>query len=115
MDSDTLKLPPSVPWTYDRELKIEDIDIWEVLFQGSGGWGIYAAWMPYAEFYMITKGWTYNGSLIIETHYGAGAQEEVKKRAKSLKIKLNETEVWVEPEEMWLYADKDKPSKSIII
>lgn len=115
MDSDKLKLPPSSPWTYDREMRIEDVDIWEVLYQASGGFGVYAAWMPYAEFYMITKGWTYNGSLIIESHYGAGAQEEVKKRAKSLKIKLNETKFWVEPEDMWLYTDKEKSKKTIVI
>jgi hypothetical protein len=103
MDSDKIILPPSKPWDYQREMKIQDVDIWEVLYQASGGIGLYAAWMPYAEFYMITKGWEMSGSLIIETHYGAGSLEEVKKRIKQLKIPVPLKEFWVEPEDMWLY------------
>jgi hypothetical protein len=115
MDSDTLKLPLSVPWDYQREMRIEDVDVWEVLYQASNGVGVYAAWMPYAEFYMICKGWDHKGSVIVETHYGAGSLEEVKKRAKQLNIPLTLKQIWVDPEDMWLYEPIKDPSKKIII
>lgn len=115
MDSDKVKLPPKVDWDYSRELFIEDIDVWEVLYQGSGGMGVYAAWMPYAEFYMITIGWNKEGSIMIETHYGAGAQKIVKKRSKELGMPLSVNEVWIEPEHMWLYEGTNPPNKIILI
>ena len=57
MNSDKMILPPKKDWDYSRELQIEDIHIWEVLYEASGGIGIYAAWDPFAEFYMFTTGW----------------------------------------------------------
>lgn len=104
MDSNTLVLPPKTNWDYSRELKIEDVDIWEVLYQQGGGFGIYAAWSPYAEFYLIRVGWnlekTGHG---FETYYGPGSSDKVYKRAKELGIDLVKYEHWVEPEDMWLY------------
>ena len=52
MDSDTLVLPEREYWDYQRELKIEDINIWKVIAE-PWGIGVYAAWDPYAEFYLI--------------------------------------------------------------
>lgn len=104
MDSDKISLPPKREWDYSRELQIEDIDIWEVISEASGGWGVYAAWSPYAEFYMLRTGWRNelagNG---IETYYGAGAQKKVQQRMKELGFLVATNEVWVEPEDMWLY------------
>ncbi len=51
MDSDKLILPPKEEWTYDRELTIDDIDLWEVIYENN--FGIYGAYSPHAEFYMI--------------------------------------------------------------
>ena len=114
MDSDSIKLPPMLHWDYQRELKIEDIDLWEVLYQASGGVGVYAAWMPYAEFYMITKGWDKYGEIDIETHYGAGSQKEVKRRAKELNMPLSSSEVWVDDKDMWLYEGIKYSKRTIV-
>jgi hypothetical protein len=105
MDSDKIKLPPNTKWDYSRELQIEDVHIWEVLYEASGGIGIYAAWDPFAEFYMFTVGWKPNtiNDRIIETYYGPKASENVKKRADSLGLNLQLHKIWVEPEDMWLY------------
>ena len=107
MDSDTLVLPPKQNWDYQRELQVEDIDIWEQL-----AWhnrvGIYAAWMPYAEFYLITTG-IRPGTVqdyIFETYYGPDAQNKVYKRAKELGVDLSVHAIWVEPEELWLYDNQ---------
>jgi hypothetical protein len=97
---------PNAQWDYKREMTIEDVDVWEILHQASGGIGVYAAWLPYAEFYMVTTGWKPNtrGDCIIKTFYGPKAQEQVKTEMMKLQIPFTENKVWVEPEQMWLYA-----------
>lgn len=102
MDSNKVETPPHPDWDYSRELQIEDVDIWEVIYERSGGIGVYASWCPYAEFYLIRTGW-WNAPNNIETYYGPGAQKQVQKRMKELSIPYVLNEHWVEPEDMWLY------------
>lgn len=113
MNYDTIQTPPRPDWDYARELQIEDVDIWEVIFEQAGGVGVYASWCPYAEFYLIRTGWRNeakgNG---VETYYGPGANEAVQKRAKELGIPLYANKVWVEPEDMWLY---EQPKANTLI
>jgi len=100
MDSNKIILPPKKDWDYSKELQIEDVDIWEVLWEGGGGWGVYASWSPYAEFYMVCAG--PNG---IETFYGKQAQKHLKNYMKKFNIPpLFTSEIWVEEEDMWLYT-----------
>jgi hypothetical protein len=103
MDSNKIEVPPHPEWDYSRELKIEDIDIWEVIYEQGGGVGVYAAWCPNAEFYLVRTGWG-NIPNDIETYYGAGANAQVQIRMKQLGIPFATTKIWVEPEEMWLYV-----------
>ena len=124
MDSDKLVLPPSTEWDYARELQIEDVDIWEVLYEASNGIGLYAAWEPYAEFYMITTGYSNGDPRIvngipywdrkIETYYGPGVQAEVYKRCQQLGIHIPVRKTWVDDDDLWLYS-KPKNLKKIII
>jgi hypothetical protein len=106
MDSDTVTTPPSTPWDYSRELQIEDVDIWEVIYEKGGGIGVYASWSPYAEFYLVkssseSKGYGYN----IETYYGPGSMKKVMKRMDEMGIPYGVNKVWVEPEDMPLYME----------
>ncbi len=124
MDSDTLQLPPGGPdnpklkWDYSREMTVDDVDIWEVLYEASGGIGVYAAWLPYAEFYMITTGCipkTINDR-IIETYYGPNSQKQVYARATELGIPLTVNTVWIEEDDVWLHAQpKHTDNKTIIL
>lgn len=57
MDRDTLYMPPSPEWKSDRPIKFEDVDIWEVVVEESGPIGVYAAWCPYEEYYVVMKYW----------------------------------------------------------
>lgn len=50
------KTPPSLPWNGDRPITFNDVDVWEFISESSGPIGIYAAWNPYAEFYVVTFG-----------------------------------------------------------
>lgn len=80
LGNDYLILPPSPLWDNSRELQIEDIDIWEVIYQSGGGNGLYAAWCPYAKFFMHI----YNNQ--VETYYGEVAEKRLEQRLKDLKI-----------------------------
>lgn len=108
MDSNEVVAPPTQKWTYDREMQIEDVDIWEVLYESGGGTGVYASWSPYAEYYLITV------QRQIETFYGPNAQSKVAKRAAELGIKLPFTQVWVDQEDMWLHTPVQLEKKIII-
>ena len=38
-------------------MQIEDVDLWEVIYEQGGSVGVYASYNPFAEFYMIRVGW----------------------------------------------------------
>ena len=117
MDSDTIITPPKTEWDYKRDMKIEDVQLWEVLYEGSGGIGLYAAWEPYAECYMITSGIDFKNAprffdsdpgipywdRIVDIYYGLGCQQSVIQKANELGIPLNFQQHWIENENMWLY------------
>lgn len=116
--------PPRVDWDYSRELQIEDVDIWEVLVQQTGGLGLYASYVPYAEFYLLTtghdfksdqfwiRGQVYNHRLW-ETFYGAGAQQRAYRRAKEIGLNLPVYQTWVDEKDMWLHNPNAEPAKKI--
>lgn len=123
-DSDKMELPPKGNWDYGREMQIEDVDIWEIINEQTGGIGVYAAWSPYAEFYMLTTGNDYNNDTRwvrgtpyyhknIETFYGPGAQKKLFRRCKELGIDLAVYKTYVPEDEMWLHTEKVEP-KTII-
>jgi hypothetical protein len=109
MDSNTLVLPKHTKWDYKRELKVEDVQIWEIIHESGGAQGVYAAWEPYAEFYMIRvgfrledKGWG------VETYYGPGSQQLVMKRMIELGYPVNVDQTWVDNDDLWLYQEPDQ-------
>ena len=104
MDSDKIILPPKTEWDYKREMKIEDVNIWEIIYEQGGGIAMYASWDPYAEFYMIRAGLEKEAlGWGVETYYGKGAQKMIRQRAKELGIQITEQQLWVEPDDMWIY------------
>jgi hypothetical protein len=96
-DSDKLILPPKSPWDHKRELQVEDVNIWEVIFEIGSHISLYAAWDPHAEFFLFL----YHGTM--ETFYGAGAQKRLKIRLAALEIPYSLHKVWVDPADMHLY------------
>jgi hypothetical protein len=115
MDSDTLILPPKTDWDYQREMQIEDVNIWEVISDRGGQWGLYAAWDPYAEFYMIMPGWELlEKGWGAETYYGPNASDRAQKRMAELGMPVRSNTMWVDNDKMWLYQ-QPAPTKSIYI
>lgn len=49
--------PEPIPWDAPRPIRFEDVDLWEVISEASGPIGVYAAYQPYAEYYVVTKNW----------------------------------------------------------
>ena len=92
--------PPNSDWDYQRDMMIEDVNIWEVILEQSNGPSLYAAWDPYAEFYMIVD----SSSMSVEYFYGSKSSQKVFKRMKELGQNLAVSKAWVEPEDMWLYS-----------
>lgn len=82
MDSDKIELPPSPDWTYDRVMELEDVDIWEVIVERGGGVALYAAWMPYAEYYLLRHNWGQD----LEAFYGRAVQPQLIQRLEELQI-----------------------------
>lgn len=102
MAQDTIYWPPTKPWSYERELNIDDIDLWEVIYEGN--FGIYAAYSPEAEFYMIFPFyWMASKGFKIETFYGKDASIRTWKRAKELDIDLSVIEYWLDSDEYEKY------------
>jgi hypothetical protein len=120
MDSNKIILPTKENWDYKRELKLEDIDLWEVIAEKNHA-GIYAAWSPYAEFYLIVYG--NNPSFVLrasdielgkakatdqykiyETVYGKNSQKKVKEKAIEMGIVLFDVPIWIDNNDMWLYS-----------
>jgi hypothetical protein len=75
-----LTLPPSPSWDAKREMDLEDVDIWEVIFEGGGGTGLYAAWCPYDKFFMLRY------KTEIDTFYGEEGEKRLEKRLKELNL-----------------------------
>lgn len=114
-DKPFASFPPSAPWDYKRELKIEDVDIWEEIYFGGGGDGLYAAWMPYAEFYMITIKIHNINNGSIETFYGKNASSSAHKRCLELGFPIFLNKIWIPEEEMWLYDENNEKSNNKLI
>jgi hypothetical protein len=104
MDSNKIITPPKKDWDYKRPMQIEDVDIWEVIYEQGGAVGIYAAWDPYAEFYIIRVGWILEQQGHgVEIYYGPGSMNKMIARAKELGIPISTDKVWIDPDNMWLY------------
>jgi hypothetical protein len=106
MDSDKIITPPKTNWDYKRPMQIEDVNLWEVIYEQGGAVGVYASWDPYAEFYMIRVGWFLEQQGYgAEVYYGPGAQKQVQNRMREMSIPFSVNKTWVEPEDMWLYTN----------
>lgn len=105
LESNEVYLPPKKKWDYKREMKIEDVDIWEQIYFQGGGLGVYVAWSPYAEFYMIVPDLYYskNNKKEIETFYGPESGKAVYNRCLELKIPIKLNKIWVDQNDMWQY------------
>jgi hypothetical protein len=98
-----IKTPPKKNWDYARQLQIEDVNVWEVIYEESGRLEVYASWDPYAEFYMVV-----HKKSVVDTYYGAGSQDIIKKILDENGGTYALHKKWVDPDDMWIYDTTDK-------
>ena len=82
------------PPLYSNPLSFNEIEVWEQIYFKSGNIGIYGAWRPYAEFYIITYNLFIKTPAGIEIYQGKDAGSRVWKKAKELGISLPVTSIW---------------------
>jgi hypothetical protein len=68
-ESTVLVLPASKEWDKSYAIDIEDVNLWEVLFEKGGPFGVYAAWDPYEAFFIVT-----DQGKVIEKFHGSTAK-----------------------------------------
>lgn len=96
----SVHFPPKILWDRDSELTIEDVQLWEQIYYQPGNVGIYAAWTPYAELYIIAYDLFLNQKQTIEIFKGTTASNDVFKKASKLGIDLSAHRIWVSDEEL---------------
>lgn len=102
-DSRDAYIPPTKDWDYSRELTIHDVDIWEMIYYESGGTALYAAWTPFAEFYMLTQNLIDPGNSNVETFYGEKASVKAYYKARQIGMPVCLQKTWVDDNKLWLY------------
>jgi hypothetical protein len=96
-------------WHYIREMQIDDVTLWEQIYYKGGHIGIYAAWDPYAEFYLLVYNLFIDTPLGIRTFYGPNARTQIEEEASRLGITLTQNKIWVDELNIWQYVESSPP------
>jgi len=86
------ELPLKEEWLPTHSPGISDIDNWEQIYIQSGNIGVYAAWSPYVELYIIVH------DLFVSTDYGVevfSSSDSVSNRLKEFDIVLPTNLIWI--------------------
>ena len=86
-------MPPNPLWKENRPIKFEDVDLWEVLFEWSGLSGVYAAWCPYAPYFIVTSKWK-----IIGEYWGIEGEKKLQQYLTENNINFSLNKIWVDEE-----------------
>lgn len=78
--------PPSDKWLFDSLPQINDIHIWEEIYYDPGVIGIYAAWDPYCEFYIIDYPFIKDTDKRFQLFHGFEASGKIQEIVKSYGI-----------------------------
>lgn len=82
-------LPATYDWDKDVEITKNDVIIWEQLYYESGNVGVYVAYKPYAEIYMITYNLFFGTDYEFEIFVGDSAEQDCRNKAASIGIILD--------------------------
>jgi hypothetical protein len=77
----------------EPSIDVSNVMFWEQLYYKPGTVGIYVAWNPYTEFYLIVYNLYSHLDQGIKTFYGKNAHNEVKTLASQMGIILTTTTV----------------------
>jgi hypothetical protein len=88
LPSPATTIPLKEEWLINRLARIDDIDLWEEIYHQPGNIGIYAAWSPYTELYIIVHSLLHE---VEEYHLSTDA----KLRMEEFGVVLSENRIWV--------------------
>jgi hypothetical protein len=80
--------PPASPWESDSLITISDIILWEQIYYEPGVIGVYAAWDPNDEFYLVTYNFLLGENTGYKTFYGDNCVDAVIEELQTLGINL---------------------------
>jgi hypothetical protein len=92
---DVNTLPARREWQYKSALKFEQVVLWEEIYNQPGNISVYAAWDPYAEFYIIVYNLFSNTPSGIQQFYGIDAVKMLQEKLKTFNITLPTDRIWV--------------------
>ena len=73
----------------DSNVILSDIKLWEQIYYKKGNIGIYAAWDPYIEYYIIVHNLFINTTVGVEEFFGEDASTKTWERAREYGINLS--------------------------
>ena len=91
--------PPAVPLDDLKELELADVKLWELIYYKGAHIGVWAAWNPRAEFYIVTYNMFLDIPQGIQMFSGPDAKRQIWKLAKELNVTLPVNKVWVDNDE----------------
>lgn len=94
-------------WDYEKNPRIDDVNLWEELYYVPATVGIYAAYDPYIEYYIIVYNLFIDQDAGLEEFYGPGANKKIWEKAKVLGIELPTATMWISKKDSWLYESLD--------
>jgi hypothetical protein len=80
--------PPARPWKLNRPIEIADVILWEQIYYEPGIIGVYAAWDPKEELYLVTYNFFLGEKFGYKLFYGNNSVNEVVDELKHLGISL---------------------------
>jgi hypothetical protein len=98
-DSLSQYIPPNPQWSANRLIRVEDVDLWEVIFEKGGLSGVYAAWCPYSHYFIVTSYWT-----IVAEFWGVEGERQLHQYMIDNQMPFSLNKVWVEDEDMLSYV-----------
>lgn len=101
-------LPPHPLWVENRLIRLEDVDLWEVIVEWSGLSGVYAAWCPYAQYFIVTDRWT-----VVAEFWGAEGEKKLQEYLSYKNIPFSVNKIWVENEDFENYITPTTSNKLI--
>jgi hypothetical protein len=84
-------IPPA--WQLERPIEFDDVVTWEQVY-GKNGVSVYAAWSPYAEFYVIVHAPLLGSPAGIEEFRGNNSLNLLLDRLKEFEILLPVQQYW---------------------
>jgi hypothetical protein len=80
--------PPTTFWKSDSPIELSDVVLWEQIYYEPGVIGVYAAWDPNEEFYLVTYNFFLEENAGYKTFYGDNCVNRVIEELDFMGIKL---------------------------